>query len=223
VEQCPLTGARELLKVALSSIIVPVSFQSSETRQAKVRREVKPYDTLKRWKKKVEDTLELSSTFRPPIRWRATEVHQGDARDLNFLDSSSVDLVVTSPPYPNTYDYGSFQWLRLLWLGLVEGGSSGEYGVRSLRNSHEKNSTITDYEQELGVVLSSVRRVLRPAGICSFVVETDTAESIQKSAATIGFKVLAVLAHSAFSTTGSTYPRSAASSNGESIVLLQRN
>lgn len=32
--------------------------------------------------------------------------HQGDARDLSFLPGSSVDLVVTSPPYWQRRDYG---------------------------------------------------------------------------------------------------------------------
>src|SRR5215204_1772106 len=32
--------------------------------------------------------------------------HTGDARDLSFLPASSVDLVVTSPPYWQRRDYG---------------------------------------------------------------------------------------------------------------------
>lgn len=32
--------------------------------------------------------------------------HQGDARDLSFLRESSVDLVITSPPYWQRRDYG---------------------------------------------------------------------------------------------------------------------
>jgi DNA modification methylase len=34
------------------------------------------------------------------------ELHHRDARDLDFLDDESLDLVVTSPPYFNIKDYG---------------------------------------------------------------------------------------------------------------------
>ena len=35
------------------------------------------------------------------------QLHRGDSRDLTFLDSESVGLVVTSPPYWNKADYGA--------------------------------------------------------------------------------------------------------------------
>ena len=38
-------------------------------------------------------------------------------RPHRHLDAP-VGLVVSSPPYPGTYDYGGLQALRMLWLGM---------------------------------------------------------------------------------------------------------
>lgn len=37
------------------------------------------------------------------------QIHRADSRDLNFLESDSVGLIVTSPPYWDKADYGSGQ------------------------------------------------------------------------------------------------------------------
>lgn len=44
-------------------------------------------------------------------------VRQGDCRNLNLLKASSIDAVVTSPPYLNAIDYLRGHKLALVWLG----------------------------------------------------------------------------------------------------------
>ena len=74
-----------------------------------------------------------------------TEVVQGDARNMDFLDDDSVDLIVTSPPY---------------------------WGLRSYRDDGEHYSgqvgsedTPQQFVEELvGMIDSEWRRVLKPAG-----------------------------------------------------------
>ena len=47
-----------------------------------------------------------------------------DARNLKGVDSGSVDLAVTSPPYLNAVDYPRTHQLELYWLGLANGSLS---------------------------------------------------------------------------------------------------
>lgn len=47
------------------------------------------------------------SLIRQSAQSADSEVHEQDSRDLSFLADSSIDLVVTSPPYWNKADYGA--------------------------------------------------------------------------------------------------------------------
>ncbi len=85
------------------------------------------------------------------MRARA-EARTGDAADLGFLDEGSVDLVVTSPPYPmiEMWD-GAFQRQR---PGVEEALAAGD-GARAFELMHEL----------LDAAWAEVHRVLRPGGI----------------------------------------------------------
>jgi site-specific DNA-methyltransferase (cytosine-N4-specific) len=41
-----------------------------------------------------------------------------DTRAENVFPENSADLAVTSPPYPNAYDYHLYHKYRLFWLGM---------------------------------------------------------------------------------------------------------
>ncbi|MCB9764750.1 MAG: DNA modification methylase [Alphaproteobacteria bacterium] len=50
----------------------------------------------------------------------AARLLQADARTLEGVADASVDLVLTSPPYPNNYDYADATRVELSFLGEVE-------------------------------------------------------------------------------------------------------
>lgn len=54
-----------------------------------------------------------ASDFRHPC------LIQGDARTMTAVADESVDLVLTSPPYPNNYDYADATRIELTFLGEV--------------------------------------------------------------------------------------------------------
>lgn len=58
----------------------------------------------------------------------ATEIVCGDARD--YVDDSSFDLVVTSPPYPNNYDYADATRLEMTFWEQVGSWSDLHHTVR---------------------------------------------------------------------------------------------
>lgn len=53
----------------------------------------------------------------------------GDARDPD-IDESEFDLVVTSPPYPNNYDYADATRLEMTFWGQIEGWGDLHHAVR---------------------------------------------------------------------------------------------
>lgn len=55
---------------------------------------------------------------------------QGDARTCEGVPSGSVNLVVTSPPYPNNYDYADATRLEMSFMGDITGWGDLQNTVR---------------------------------------------------------------------------------------------
>lgn len=56
--------------------------------------------------------------------------HQGDARTCDGVPPGWADLVVTSPPYPNNYDYADAVRLEMSFLGEIQGWGELQDRVR---------------------------------------------------------------------------------------------
>jgi DNA modification methylase len=54
----------------------------------------------------------------------------GDARACDGVPDSSVDLVITSPPYANNYDYADAMRLEMTFFGEVDGWADLHHKVR---------------------------------------------------------------------------------------------
>ncbi len=108
----------DILRVALSRIIVTKDQGASLARDTSHSRPHRvslksDYDVwagFERSVRRVQDILEQS----PPEG--GVEIATGDARSLD-LTNSSVDLVLTSPPYLNAIDYMRGHRMSLVWLG----------------------------------------------------------------------------------------------------------
>jgi len=67
--------------------------------------------------------VELASSLavlerRIPPGTPAPKVVLGDARELKEIESGTVSLILSSPPYPGTYDYAAQHDVRFAWLEL---------------------------------------------------------------------------------------------------------
>lgn len=108
----------DILQVALSRIIVTkdqgasLARDTSHSRPHRValRSDYDVWAGFERSVRRVQDILEQS----PPES--GIEIATGDARSLD-LTNSSVDLVLTSPPYLNAIDYMRGHRMSLVWLG----------------------------------------------------------------------------------------------------------
>jgi SAM-dependent methyltransferase len=110
-------AVRGLLEAVFASILVKVSWRASDTKAAREKHH-RPAGTTpvlfhKRTRELARQMVELREAVPPGTQ--EAEIWLGDARELRVRDP--VDLILTSPPYPSTYDYLPMQHLRHVWLG----------------------------------------------------------------------------------------------------------
>jgi hypothetical protein len=72
-----------------------------------------------------EDLASAEGITRPPA-----SILLGDARACDGVPDGSVTLVLTSPPYPNNYDYADATRLEMTFLGEVGGWGDLQAAVR---------------------------------------------------------------------------------------------
>lgn len=163
----------ELLRMAFSSILVKLSYQASETDGRRVERRVGRGTASRLFGDKVRllvSGLRDLAAASPPSTPDVT-LHLGDARQLAPFDDGSVDLIVTSPPYPGVYDYVSHQERRFAWLGEdPEGADALEIGARRDQAREEDEDedgadAWAAWAADEAAILKQMRRVLRPGGL----------------------------------------------------------
>ena len=104
-----------------------------------------------------------------PWKPNGSTVALGDARNLDFLGPSSVDAVVTSPPYIGVNDY--VRSMRLTWLFFPDQGAAparaNEIGARRDRT---KPAAYERYMADMRRAFSEIARVLKPEGYFCLVI-----------------------------------------------------
>jgi DNA modification methylase len=187
-------AARDLCCAAMSAVLVAVSYQDSETRWRATVRPWLPAEAVGRFLGRLVSSVAAVEEYADKARARV-EVCTIDARDAP-LKESSVDLVVTSPPYANSHDYYLYNKLRMFWLGYdVRSVQESEIGSRN-RHSDKKES-IETYFSSLAGVLARVQHVLRPDGRAILVVGDavirgeffDMSEKIPEVASRVGLEL----------------------------------
>ncbi len=94
-----------------------------------------------------------------------------DARDLRGVRPGSVDLVVSSPPYPGVYDYVEHHRTRMRWLDLDPRAlDRGEIGARRRLRTLESRDAMQTFEDDMARLFQSCARVLTPGGRAVFVI-----------------------------------------------------
>ena len=109
---------RDALRLAVSSIIVRVSRQESDTRYAAVTKNVTANDVFALFLRaaiRLDDVLAARDYPLAPA-----EVFDADtlAFDPSRIGTGRIGMVITSPPYPNAYEYWLYHKYRMYWLGF---------------------------------------------------------------------------------------------------------
>jgi SAM-dependent methyltransferase len=171
----------EALELVLSAILVKVSRRTSDTSAAPTQRRIAAGFPARLFVRKTEELARRLEAFEallrhgsdadrppepPPVR-----VALDDACKLRSVPASTVDGVVTSPPYVATYDYLAHHALRMRWLGLDaselaarELGSRRRYAPMSAREAS------AEWARELGRALTALSRVCKPGARVALVV-----------------------------------------------------
>lgn len=155
------------LELVLSAILTKLSRRTSDTSNRELPRRIAAGYPARLFVRKTEELTkqldEVAGDMRKAPRARVLE---GDARVLAGIDDRSVDLIVTSPPYPGVYDYLAHHEVRLRWLGLQSDRfSSNEIGARRHLDPLGPADGVLQWEREIGAALQAMDRVLVPQGM----------------------------------------------------------
>ena len=139
---------RALYKLGLISIVRDVSNYESFSPYLKKR--IKPLENaqvIQKFEEKIrimnQDLLKVKDKGITP------EIYNCDARDLSFL-KRSFDLVITSPPYLNNWDYS---WITKIGLFFLDYVHSNEELNNGFRKSLVKSSTYLVGSHEVNLIL----------------------------------------------------------------------
>ncbi|HEY6463610.1 MAG TPA: DNA methyltransferase, partial [Polyangiaceae bacterium] len=164
---------RAALELVLSAILVKVSRRASDTSSASSPRRIAAGFPARLFLRKTEELarrLADLAALLPPGASAAT-VALDDATRLRTVPASTVDAVVTSPPYVATYDYLAHHAMRLRWLGLdANAFAAGEMGARRRYASLDAHDARAAWTRELASVLRALSRAVRKGGRVGLVV-----------------------------------------------------
>ena len=235
-----LTAAKSVgvANVAFSKTILKASYQDEETRYARKPREVNEGSVIRLFAANLISTLRKIRQLGPLLKFRLAEFKTIDLRNVpvlqtysgtvNALVSNSVDLVVTSPPYPNTTDYHLYHRFRLFWLGFDPRELARKEIGSHLR--HQKEGTgFEEYVEEMSLCLAKIKSVLRPGRYAVLVVGSgvfkgqiyNSASRICDAAKKLGFEVLDTIVRPIHSTKRS-FISPARRLKSESLVILRK-
>lgn len=195
----------DAFRIALSRIIITKNNGASLARDVSHSR---PHRVM------LENTFPVMDGFLRSVRYVAKQLEdhpspdradtcQEDARNLVSIANSSIDVVITSPPYLNAIDYLRGHRLSLVWLGYslneLRAIRVGSIGAERAPDAHvdtrladeiidqmhlgerlpqRERRMIKRYILDLAALLSEIRRVLRPEGKAVFVVGNSCLRSV---------------------------------------------
>jgi DNA modification methylase len=189
-------GFSRLIITKQSGASLAMDLAHSRPHKTYTRAPTKPFSKfLSAVDRVVDNCLSLSAKFRGP----QAKVYEGDARALP-LSASSIDLVLTSPPYLNALDYMRCSKFSLVWMGYsiaalreTRAGSVGtevgmsEEEVESADLAHvvqdlklgrtfagRDRAILSRYVADMHKSLGEVARVLAPGGTAVYVVGENT-------------------------------------------------
>ena len=187
----------DCLRLALSRIIVRVSNQESDTRYAAIAKKVTPKNVSDLFLRAVESIDTALRARRYPLT--AAQVIEGNTLNITSAQlTQPVSLVITSPPYPNAYEYWLYHKYRMWWLGFDPlGVKEQEIGARAhfFKKNHH---TAEDFNRQMRQTFALLHKVVVPGGHVCFVVGRsrihgeiiDNATTIKEEGGAFGFQLI---------------------------------
>lgn len=194
----PAKELGDALRLALSAILVRVSNQESDTRYAAIDKGItksKVFDLFLASCGKIRRALLARNWILP-----SADVLEADT--LTVLPAQigmPVGMIITSPPYPNAYEYWLYHKYRMWWLGFDPlAVKAREIGARA-HFFKRKHHTEEDFESQMSTTFELLNKVLVSSGFVCFVIgrsrihgrTVDNAETILEIAADYELQLVA--------------------------------
>jgi len=164
---------RRALLLVLSAALTKVSKKIGDTAPRTAPKRLAGGFTIRFFESKAKDLVKRLGeyTLRLPAGAPPAKCAVGDARDLSHVTPASLDLIVSSPPYPGVYDYFDHHELRLRWLGFEERHfEQTEIGARRRLSGIGFDAAVERWEAEFGACLAAFRDALAPEGSIALVI-----------------------------------------------------
>lgn len=170
IESLDREKAKKLATASFSKSILKASYQDGETRYARKPRDVERGEVTQWFATNLSAALKKVRKLGPLLQFREATFKTLDLRHtqvvaenagVESLTANSVDLIVASPPYPNTTDYHLYHRFRLFWLGYDPRDLGNKEIGSHLRHQKEANG-FDFYLEEMSLCLERMRQVLRP-------------------------------------------------------------
>lgn len=228
INDLPRNHTHDVLRLALSSILVRVSNQDSDTRYAAVEKGFTGTDVFDSFVAAAEK-LQKALTARD---WGLPTARVIEANTLTLEATAlreRVGLVITSPPYPNAYEYWLYHKYRMWWLGFDPlAVKEQEIGARAhfFKRSHH---TENHFWEQMRGTFTLINKVLVRRGYACFVIGrskihgriVDNADIIQAVAAEHGFGMAARFDR-AISSSRKSFNLSHANIKTETVLVLEK-
>lgn len=195
-------SVREALELVLSAVLVKVTLASSDTSATSEPRRTASGFPARLFARKAEELARRLAAFARgiPPDVAAADVAEDDAARLRTVAASTVDAIVTSPPYAGTYDYLAHHEMRMRWLGLDPRAlATHEIGARRTYAHLDASAAGATWAREIGLALRAMKRVCRSrARVALLLADSAVAgralradELVAATAPEAGFTVLA--------------------------------
>lgn len=171
-KKLPTTTSQRIALTALSSIVVVVSKQDSDTRYVRRDKGIRPGDTFLKFANALSKSTKAVAEFTEQVdNSTFCKVHHSDI--LSTPDIGTFDLMVCSPPYPNAYSYHLYHMTRMIWLGM----DYKEFKQREI-GSHRKygkvGASIETFKNEMKSIFDWLHQHLNDERYACFVIGNST-------------------------------------------------
>jgi len=202
------THIKEALEVALSSIIVQVSNQESDTRYAAIDKSVTKEDVFLKFNQATTNIFRaISNHYNNMMRYSGKKLGTAEVINNDILEVKKSDLpdnigtVITSPPYPNAYEYWLYHKYRMYWLGM-DPISVRENEIGARPHFHGSNpQDEKDFENQMSCLFKLLSNTLDSESVACFLVgnsiirgrKIDNVELLSRAANNRGFILKGVI------------------------------
>ena len=218
----------DALQLTLSSIVVRVSNQESDTRYAAIDKGTTTenvYQGFLRAAENLKNALRKRNYSLTPAN-----VIEGDILEIQESDvGRNIGLVITSPPYPNAYEYWLYHKYRMYWLGhdplRVKEREIGARAHFFKKNHH----TADDFTRQMSQTFQLLHQVLVEEGYVCFVIgrsrihgkDVNNARILEEVASDFGFERV-FSTERVLSATRKSFNLSHANIKKETVLVLRR-